>query len=486
MDYEKKYKEALGRAKNLHKDAIDMEENSRAKLCEIIFPELVESEDEKTRKEIRNFIWNYPNKFIERDKWLAWLERQSEKPRYNIGDVLCDKSCTTLNKDAQPNFEIIDIRNGMYICDKGSFPIYQQDEFELVAKRIEQKPTNNIEPKFKVGDWVVFNNRHDSIYQVEKIENYEYTLKHFLGGSMPLSFSHEDMIREWTIQDAKDGYVLACDKEILLFKSYSEGCISLYCWYNGHTNNFHSQGVVDTVTSTRNRICPATKEQRETLFAKMKEAGYRWDEEKKELRKIEEKPVDEVKTVSYSHLTPNPEFFQWIYDRLKYVYNENPNIDYMRSLRERIEDMQKPTEWSKEDERIRQCLIRDQEKALDDVRNDKYGHSEIISDLKEMYRERIDWLKSLKDRVGYEANCTTTKEWSERDKEEFQIAIDTLVDAGQRDSAHWLESLKQRMGWKPTEKQMVALEYYMYALSATEHKEVLFGLYNDLKKLREE
>ena len=61
---------------------------------------------------------------------------------------------------------------------------------------------------------------------------------------------------------------------------------------------------------------------------------------------------------------------------------------------------QKPT-WSEEDERICQCLIRDQEKALDDVRNDKFGHSEIISDLKEMYRERINWLKSIKDRYTW-------------------------------------------------------------------------------------
>ena len=37
MDYEKKYKEALERARNLHKDAIDMEETLRAKQCEIIF-----------------------------------------------------------------------------------------------------------------------------------------------------------------------------------------------------------------------------------------------------------------------------------------------------------------------------------------------------------------------------------------------------------------------------------------------------------------
>ena len=50
MDYEKAYKEALERAKNLRKDAIDMGESIRAKQCEIIFPELAESKDEKIRK----------------------------------------------------------------------------------------------------------------------------------------------------------------------------------------------------------------------------------------------------------------------------------------------------------------------------------------------------------------------------------------------------------------------------------------------------
>ena len=32
---------------------------------------------------------------------------------------------------------------------------------------------------------------------------------------------------------------------------------------------------------------PATKEQRDLLFSKMKEAGYEWDSKKKELKKIE-------------------------------------------------------------------------------------------------------------------------------------------------------------------------------------------------------
>lgn len=77
---------------------------------------------------------------VQNDGTYKAEEKQGEQPRYSIGDVLCDKSCTTLNKDAQPNFEITDIRNGMYICDKRSFPISQQDEYELVAKKIEQKP----------------------------------------------------------------------------------------------------------------------------------------------------------------------------------------------------------------------------------------------------------------------------------------------------------------------------------------------------------
>lgn len=47
MNYEKAYKEALERAKNLRKDAIDMGENIRAKQCEIIFPELKESEEKR-------------------------------------------------------------------------------------------------------------------------------------------------------------------------------------------------------------------------------------------------------------------------------------------------------------------------------------------------------------------------------------------------------------------------------------------------------
>lgn len=53
------------------------------------------------------------------------------------------------------------------------------------------------------------------------------------------------------------------------------------------------------------------------------------------------------------------------------------------------------------------------------------------------------------------------------------------------DDENWLKSLKDKYTWKPSDKQMNTLEYYMYTLVCNEHKEVLFGLYADLKKLRE-
>ena len=104
-----------------------------------IVPELAKLEDERIREELIGFLRNIPNSNYTCEEMALWLEKQGEQPRYNIGDVICDKSCTTLNKEAQPNMEIVDIKNGMYICDKGSFPVFQQDEYELVGKKIDTK-----------------------------------------------------------------------------------------------------------------------------------------------------------------------------------------------------------------------------------------------------------------------------------------------------------------------------------------------------------
>lgn len=77
-NYKEKYEKALARARNLHKDAIDMENNLCVKQCEIIFPELAESEDERVRKAILAIISNYvDNSNTFKSKMLAWLEKQN-------------------------------------------------------------------------------------------------------------------------------------------------------------------------------------------------------------------------------------------------------------------------------------------------------------------------------------------------------------------------------------------------------------------------
>lgn len=54
---------------------------------------------------------------------------------------------------------------------------------------------------------------------------------------------------------------------------------------------------------------------------------------------------------------------------------------------------QKPAEWSEEDEKMLQRIIRHTESEYQDWCNDKYGNSEIVSDGKRSCLERLDWLE---------------------------------------------------------------------------------------------
>ena len=226
----KAYDETIERAKKLYGNGI----------AEEIFPELKESQDEKIRKWIIDDIrYNMNNEPLNNseykkkaEKAIAWLEKQ--------GKQLADKN----------------------------------------------------EPRFEVGDWVVFITS-ESVYQVEKKENYEYTLRHILGGSMCLPFSNEKLIREWTIQDAKDGDVICYRDEISLYKHDIKNCTKqettfggfvYYCCYDG--KRFITDSLYMLTKQDEIDIHPATKEQRDVLMKVMNDAGYEWDSEKKELKKL--------------------------------------------------------------------------------------------------------------------------------------------------------------------------------------------------------
>jgi hypothetical protein len=108
-------------------------------------------------------------------------------------------------------------------------------------------------------------------YQVSNGDKYNY---------FPISKQNE--MHLWTIQDAKVGDVLTTDMVHFIFKSNNDLNCKMYCHYSVTSNNFN---ISDTAIVDSKYVHPTTKEQRDLLLQKLKEAGYEWDVEKKKLRK---------------------------------------------------------------------------------------------------------------------------------------------------------------------------------------------------------
>ena len=92
MDYEKKYKEALARAKTILKRGYYISGD-----IEVIFPELAESEDERIRKAISQCVEDMRGQFeklysVHHKDAIAWLEKQGEENplKGTLGDVFDD------------------------------------------------------------------------------------------------------------------------------------------------------------------------------------------------------------------------------------------------------------------------------------------------------------------------------------------------------------------------------------------------------------
>jgi len=168
-----------------------------------------------------------------------------------------------------------------------------------LEKQGEQKPVDKFEPKFnfKVGQWIVATGK--CVYLITKIDRFNVTLVDTNGDEYVFDVSSLDDAYQWTIQDAKDGDVLALNGEVFIYAHRKQmySIAVAHCFVD-EVDVFHFDGEFG-YTEKGNSIHPATKEQRELLFQKMKEAGYIWDAERKELKKVEQKPAwseeDEVK-----------------------------------------------------------------------------------------------------------------------------------------------------------------------------------------------
>ena len=317
------YDKAIKIAESLYKVAEPM--SGCNVILETLFPELKESEDEKIRKEIA-FTLEYlvstpksalhPGAHYTVEEALAWLEKQGE-----------------------------------------------------------QKHIDKIEPKFKVGDWLVHNERKH-IVKVVNLTPMVYEVVNILGYHHTITDTAiENNYHLWTIQDGKDGDVLQLGEVTAIFQKYiGDGNCKCYC--SVYDGEFEIPSK-DSSYGCHNAI-PATKEQRDLLFRKMNEAGYEWDAEKKELNKIKE----EVNGEDYG--------IDGLYHAQRILEKTLGCVDGYQSDDGILEHKcaitavkklyeYKPTNWSEEDEKMVNDIIA----AIDTL----------------YYHGMVQWLKSIKQRI---------------------------------------------------------------------------------------
>ena len=236
-------------------------------------------------------------------------------------------------------------------------------------KQGEQKPADKVEPKFKVGDWITIDNpcqiiSIDGNYIVQYCDDektHEISKKFC-----------EFQFHLWTIQDAKDGDVLATKDIVFIFKHMDKTGLSLcksYCEVIG--NSKLGLGFDFSI----NDVHPATKEQRDLLFQKMKEAGYEWDAEKKELKKIE--PFKQKLTWSEeekARIDKIIDVLDWAEEKGHIHHNDwEDYVCYVKSLKpqntwkpsdEQIEVLYKYAEQNNHDGSVLTSLYRDLKKLM--------------------------------------------------------------------------------------------------------------------------
>lgn len=321
--------------------------------------------------------------------------------------------------------------------------IQVSDALAWLKKQDEQKSTDT--PKFKVGDYVV----NDKLNVTVRIKDITYHYNTYTPyGVGCIDFENENDWHLWTINDAKDGDVLVGKYDNLkkpwigIFKCISEDRpktqFDSHCFINSShhifitpsSNNFYNP----CKGHTSRYALPATKEQRDLLFQKMKEAGYEWDVKDKVLKKIEQEPADKVEP----KFKVGDKIVEKDFDECgcgtiidikdgKYIFDDGSFIcikeqGLWKLVEQKPTDKVKPKpEWSEEDESLLQDITNDIEIAYERAH---------IEQLKDIYSKQIYWLKAIKDRI------------IPTNKNDFDRGYEVGVSAAKFNQ------------WKPTEEQM--------------------------------
>lgn len=288
----KAYDKALEIAKKVHKYSSDIAEIKR---IEEIFPELKESDDEKIRKALIDYF-DDANKACENplqsygihtDNVIAWLEKLKVFTEHDEGlYYFANSEFTYVGNPTSDDGSVLEKQ-----AEQKKFidNLTPQEAMDIAVAKCfdEQKPTDKTEPKFEVGDWIIRSAegfKHNT-YLVTEVKDY-YVCEELKGRRVTFTFNdvHKNF-KLWDISDAKDGDALAVKGAPFIYKNNDKDYVYLYCGVN-LSNEFVEAKKIDS-WNNNNKVYPATKEQRDTLFAKMRDEGYMWDAKKKELKKIE-------------------------------------------------------------------------------------------------------------------------------------------------------------------------------------------------------
>ena len=282
---------------------------------------------------------------------------------------------------------------------------------DKTEKQGEQKHIDKIEPKFKIGDWII-NPKTGNVLQIKNVllcgnkGNYEFDYS-----SMPIE-SVDKHYHLWTIADAKDGDVLYLQHDgkehIIIYKGVIKErfrtFVSAYCAYNGIVDAFCFADVSRYVDIAYEGIMPATKEQRDTLMKAMTDAGYAFDFEKKELKKIEDEEYN-GEDYGIDSLYHAQRILEKTLGKVDGYQTDDGILEHkcaITAVKKLYEH--KPTNWSEEDERVYRG-----------IHNLIYSTPHCNS-----RKEFSDWLESLKNRIQ------SKQEWSEENKEIINRAASAI------------------------------------------------------------
>lgn len=284
-----------------------------------MFPELKESDGERIRKQIISFLKEFEHdhyRSLDFSSWIAWLEKQgqqnsnviwhdvSEEPEkyrellcewYAKGDInhltpfhdiaFYHRSDKTFWNGKQQIENVIkwayldemyDEHSQSYLAPKSARQVINEEIIDNA---------NKVEPKFKDGQWIVFNGL--TLYINEVVKGYYRTTSK---GGIPNSYDWniDNAARLWTIKDARDGDVLvSCvNKPFIYNGKFTEITVGAYCGIDIYGNFIVKKYIKECNWTNNDDIRPATKEQRDKLKKAMLKAGYKWNADKKELIKL--------------------------------------------------------------------------------------------------------------------------------------------------------------------------------------------------------